>query len=304
MKVNLEYYRAFYHVAREGSLTLAAQVMCVTQPSLSKTIIQLEKQLGSPLFIRSRKGMLLTSEGKILYRYITEAFEQIFLGEKTLDSLLNFGSGEIHVGSSDIILKNYLLPNLVKFHIKYPKIKLRTHIITVSDSGPMLRDGQIDFAIVTSPVSQSADLTCHTVGKVHDIFVCGHAFNHLRDKTLSLEEIVTLPLICPIRKTGQRQFCDHFFRSHSLLINPEFELATTMLVPSFVSSGLGEGLVMREFVQEELASGELFELKMTQHLPPRELSIITKTGTPLSHACKALLSKLNHALPKAFDPED
>ena len=77
MEVNFEYYKAFYHVARLGSLTQAAHAMSVTQPALSKTILQLENTLGCSLFIRKRKGMELTPEGNALYRHIAQAYEYI-----------------------------------------------------------------------------------------------------------------------------------------------------------------------------------------------------------------------------------
>ena len=303
MKVNFEYYKAFYYVATQGSLTRAALAMGVTQPALSKAVFQLEKALNCTLFVRRRKGMELTAEGQVLFRYIAQAYEHINMGEKNLEALINLGGGEIHVGSSDIILKCFLLPHLVNFHNKYPEIRLRTHVINATASGPMLRDGKIDLAIVTSPILPSPDLSSQKVGEVHDIFVAGRGFNHLRDKIFSLEEIVALPLISPSSKTGQRLLCDQFFRSHSLLLNPEIELATTMLVPSFAIAGLGVGLVMREFVLEELERGELFEVKTSTPIPPRELSIVTKAETSLSYGCKELITKLGKVLPKTIGQE-
>lgn len=302
MKVRFDYYRAFFIVAKYNSLTLAAQAIGVTQPALSKIILTLEKELGCQLFKRRHKGMELTSEGAILYRYIARACEQIESGEKTLNSLVNLSVGEIHVGSSDIILKSFLLPLLGQFHKKYSQIKLRTFITTVEESGQLLREGTIDLAIVTSPLRRQTDLTSHEIGEVHDIFVAGAGFEHLRDKVFTFEEIVELPLICPGPNTGQRQFCDNFFHSRDLNLKPEVELATAMLVPSFAQAGLGVGIVMREVIGEELKEGLLFEIRTETSLPSRKFSIVTKKGAVLSSGCKSLIQTLKKNFRKQTAP--
>lgn len=292
MKVKFDYYRAFYNVAKYRSLTLASQAMGVTQPALSKIILGLEKELNCKLFDRRHKGMELTEKGKILYRYINNACEQIERGEKTLDSLVNFSGGEIHIGSSDIILKSFLLPLLGEFQKRNPNMKLRTHVTSVDDSGQLLRNGEIDLAIVTSPLKKQADLATNEIGEVHDIFIAGAGFENLKEKVFSFSELLELPLICPGPKTGQRQFCDNFFHEQNLRLHPEIELDTAILVPAFAEAGLGVGIVMKEVVKEELGKNKIFEVKTISSLPARKFSIITKKGAALSEGCKILIETL------------
>ena len=70
MNVSFEYYKVFYHVARLGSITLAAKALFLSQPAVSKCIRQLEKVLGCALFYRMHKGMRLTPEGEVLYHLL------------------------------------------------------------------------------------------------------------------------------------------------------------------------------------------------------------------------------------------
>lgn len=70
MNVSFEYYKVFYHVARLGSITLAAKALFLSQPAVSKCIRQLEKVLGCALFYRMHKGMRLTPEGEVLYQHV------------------------------------------------------------------------------------------------------------------------------------------------------------------------------------------------------------------------------------------
>ena len=77
MNINLEYYKVFYYVCQEGSLTAAAQRLCISQPAVSQAVRQLEKEAGTKLFSRTSKGVLLTREGELLYHYVKGGVEQL-----------------------------------------------------------------------------------------------------------------------------------------------------------------------------------------------------------------------------------
>ena len=95
MNVSFEYYKVFYHVARLGSITLAAKALFLSQPAVSKCIRQLEKVLGCALFYRMHKGMRLTPEGEVLYQHVAQACEQIAIGEKKIQAMLHLDWGSI-----------------------------------------------------------------------------------------------------------------------------------------------------------------------------------------------------------------
>ena len=77
MNVNFELYRIFYVVANAGNITKASKELCISQPAVTKQIKQLEDQLGGELFIRTKRGVVLTEEGKEFYKYIKHAIEYI-----------------------------------------------------------------------------------------------------------------------------------------------------------------------------------------------------------------------------------
>lgn len=81
MTANLEYYRVFYYVARCSSVTKAAAALSLSQPAVSQSIRQLEKALGSSLFVRSARGISLTAEGKILYEYVEKGIAHFLPGK-------------------------------------------------------------------------------------------------------------------------------------------------------------------------------------------------------------------------------
>ena len=77
MNIDFELYRVFYTVANNGNITKASEELNISQPAISKSIKNLEEQLGGNLFVRTKRGVILTDEGKEFYSYIKQAIEYI-----------------------------------------------------------------------------------------------------------------------------------------------------------------------------------------------------------------------------------
>ena len=77
MNIDFELYRIFYTVANNGNITKASEELNISQPAISKSIKNLEEQLGGKLFVRTKRGVNLTEEGKEFYKYIKQAIEYI-----------------------------------------------------------------------------------------------------------------------------------------------------------------------------------------------------------------------------------
>ena len=84
MFISYDYYRVFYYVAKCRNFTQAASLLMSNQPNVTRTIQNLESQLGCTLFVRSNRGVRLTPEGERLYSHIRIAVEQIHAGEEEL----------------------------------------------------------------------------------------------------------------------------------------------------------------------------------------------------------------------------
>ena len=98
MNIDFELYRVFYAVANTGNITKASNVLNISQPAISKSIKNLEEQLGGKLFVRTKKGVILTEEGKEFYVYIKQAIEYITNAESKFTELINLETGCIRLG--------------------------------------------------------------------------------------------------------------------------------------------------------------------------------------------------------------
>ena len=88
MNIDFELYRIFYTVANHKNITKASEELNISQPAISKSIKNLEEQLGGSLFVRTKRGVILTEEGKEFYNYIKQAIEYISNAENKFTQLI------------------------------------------------------------------------------------------------------------------------------------------------------------------------------------------------------------------------
>ena len=284
MNLNLEYYKVFYYVAKYKSITMAAEQLSLSQPAVSQSIRHLEEVLGTPLFVRTAKGTRLSEAGKILFPYVSRGYEYIRLGERKLREQLNLETGEIRIGASDMTLQYYLLEYLERFHERYPKIKVRVTNAPTPETLRNLQEGTIDFGVVTAPVLGSGRLELKEVRKIRDIFVAGEKYAAYQGRTVSLQELEQLPIICLEGETSSRRNVEKFLKGFHVELHPEFELATSQMLVQFARRGLGVASVVEDFAREELESGHLFAFHLEEEIPSRPMYVVTDPKIPLSVA--------------------
>ena len=207
---NLEAYKVFYYVAKCGSVTKAAGELSISQPAVSQAIKQLENTLDAALFHRAAKGVRLTSEGELLYSYVAKGYEQIEMGVKKVHQMQNMELGEVRIGASDMTLQFYLLPYLEKFHEQYPGIKVIVTNAPTPETLNYLREGHIDFGIVSTPFPERPDIQMIPVREIEDVFVAGRRFFSYKNRTLDFQKLESLPLIFLEKNTSSRSYMDEF----------------------------------------------------------------------------------------------
>lgn len=292
MDINLEYYKIFYYVAITGSITSAAETLSISQPAVSQAVKNLERSLGAPVFIRTPKGVRLTDEGEVLFSYIKRGYEYMLQGEKRFKDMMNLEKGEICIGASDMTLRFYLLSYLERFHKDHPNIKIRVTNAPTPETIRHMRDGKIDFGVVSTPVQECGDLKIKGVRYIEDVFVAGDRFRDLEGKQLHYQELMKYPVVSLEGNTSTRKYVDDFLKEKNVILEPEFELATSDMLIEFADKGLGIACVVKDFAREKLESGRLFQLKFEQSIPKRQIAIVTDEKIPMPVAAEKLLRRM------------
>jgi molybdate transport repressor ModE-like protein len=294
MDVNLEYYKLFYCVVKCGSITQAADKLHISQPAVSQGIKNLEKALGSPVFVRAGKGIRLTTEGEMLYRYVQPAYEEILMGERKFKQMKNLETGEIRIGASDMTLRYYILPYLELFHERFPNIKISVTNAPTPETLRYMQSGSIDFGVVSTPFQLQESYEQKKVKKIRDVFVVGEKYKEYAQRILTYKELKELPYLCLEGQTSTKKFIETFLKEQEVSLQPELELATSDMLVTFVEKGFGVANIMEDFIREGEEKGKLFRLNFSTQLPSREICIIYERKYPLSAAAKMMLEIMGY----------
>ena len=172
---NLNYYNVFITVAKTGSISRAANKLYISQPAVSKSISNLEEQLGTTLFTRSSRGVKLTDEGRMLYEHVENAFTYI---ENAEDDIVGFGarSGiELRFGVSTSLCRYVLLDYLKDYINDNPHINITIDCHATLNTIPLVEDGTLDIGLICK-TDIPKDMTYIDLTEIHDIFVANQSY--------------------------------------------------------------------------------------------------------------------------------
>lgn len=306
MNINYEYYKIFYYVAKYKSFTLAANILMSNQPNVSRAISNLEGELGCRLFVRSNRGVTLTPEGQRLYSRVSVALRQLLAAEQELTGAMSLQHGIVSVGVNETALHTVFLPLLKPFHQQYPGIRIHLSSVTTPQAISELKNGSVDFALVTTPTGITRPLREYPIMQFHEILTAGPRFAHLAEKTFDLEQLQDYPLILLNSQTSAREFYRDFFLEHNLTPHPEIEATTTDQILPMLKNDLGLGFLPDALAREALEKQEIFQIPLSCPMPPRSVCLVKDTSRPTSIAAKELEKLLlHHTLPgRASDPQE
>ena len=279
MDINYESYKIFYHVALNQSISKAADKLLISQPAVSYQIKVLEEQLGITLFVRTKKGVTLTDEGKISYSYISKGIENFINGENALTNLKNLDYGIIRIGASTTVSKHVLMPYLKIFHKLYPNIEINITNNLTEELMRELRNGNLDILILNLPMKEGKDLDIKNILEVQDIFVANKDYYDILNKKISLNDLNNYPLLFQKKPSNTRDYLDNYLNTNKIKLIPKMEIVSYNLIMDFIKIGFGIGYATKEFIKEELNNGDLYELNVIPKIPKRFIGAVTLKQT-------------------------
>ena len=287
MDISFDYYKVFYEVARCQNITQAALNLCLTQPTVTKYIHNLEDMLQCKLFNRSQKGVTLTDEGRILFRQINRPCQQMGRAEELLKEYTNSQSGKVSIGASELTMRFFLLPYIEQFQQRFPNVTVQIHSNSAPITASSLKAGENDFAVIISPIHEimkDLDLVhVMPVAEFQDIVIAGNRFSELQNRTLSLEELCMHPLVSMESGTTTR-----------------IEVSSNDLIAPTVSHNLGIGFVPSEFARNYLLNYRVFQLHLNIPIPKRQILVLQNPMRPLTPAAQAFLDMLKQPVQESI----
>ena len=297
MYVDWEYYKIFYYVAKYQNFTKAARVLGNNQPNITHSMNRLESQLNCVLFIRSNRGVTLTPEGEMLYSRIASAAVQIQDAEEELSASATLEHGTISISATETALNIYLSKKLRDFHTEYPGIRLRISNHSTPQAVQAVKNGEVDFAIVSTPAEIESGLKMVELKPFYEVLVGGRTFTALASQSLTLKELRSYPLISLSDESVTRSLYRQFFLDHGAVLKPDTEAATTDQMLTLVKSELGLAFVPEPMAKEALERGELVQLHLQEIIPTRSICLVYDRHRPLNTAARKFQQMLTKADP-------
>jgi DNA-binding transcriptional LysR family regulator len=195
----LEYFLA---VAREENMTAAAQVLHVSQPTLSRQMMDLEQELGKTLFVRTNRQTMLTEDGMLFRKRAEEIVSLVERTEYEFKTDSTDITGELHIGAAETDVMRVLAEVMTDLHQRYPLIKYNIYSANADDVTEKLERGLLDFGLMIEPVNK----TKYEYIRLPQYNVMGILMR--KDSPLAQREVITpadlqgLPLLASSRRTN------------------------------------------------------------------------------------------------------
>lgn len=275
----------FLAIAREQSITKAASALHVTQPTLSKQMMELEKQLGCRLFVRGKKQITLTDEGQFFRRRGQEMLELMASTEASLRSSEQFITGEINLGCGETAHMEYIAAMFARLHALYPDIRLNLYSANTEAVLERMDQGLVDIGLLLNPPGsekyEALDIGCE------DRFGLLMPRDHpdARREFVTMEDLKRIPLIVSTQTFSRYERSSfplneseiHIVSTYNLLYNAAF----------LVAQGIGCALTL-----ERLAHTDGSHLVFRPLEPPVRApwKLVLKKYQPQPPAVKAFMN--------------
>lgn len=249
--MELRVLRYFLTIAREGSITNAAEFLHITQPTLSRQMKDLETELGQKLFVRGSHSMSLTNEGMILRKRAEEIISMVDKTESEFRSMEGTIEGDIYIGGGETEAIKLIAQIAKELQSSYPKIRYHLYSGNAQDVTERLDKGLLDFGILIQP----ADISKYDYLNipVKDIWGLVMRRDHplAAKKAVSKKDLLKLPLICSRQAITQERSQNEFVRWFGddfvkLNIVTTFNLAYNAAI--MVDAGIGCAIVLDKIV--------------------------------------------------------
>lgn len=234
-------YRAVVKIVETGGFTRAAQELGYTQSAISQMVQSLEEELGTVLFIRSKKGVLLTPDGSQLLPYIRNIYHAARELEEKRKEMEGVQSGTIRIGTFASVSCHWL-PGLMKcFKEQHPNVSFELYQGDYTAIEQLVKDGSVDFGLINPEAVRDTELKTQLLKRDPMLAVLPGDHMLAKGARVRLEEMAREPFI--LLEEGSLSEPLEYFRSHGLSPNVQYIVHDDYTIMAMIEKGLGVGIL-------------------------------------------------------------
>ena len=281
-------------IAELGTFTAGARRVHVTQAAISMQIRQLEKELGTKLFVRAPRQVMLTEAGEQLLQRARQILRDHDAAVEEIAELAGAERGRLRVGSASARVTTDVLPKLLK---DVRKQHSQCEIIVASGTSEalvqQLLGGELDLAFVSLPV-EAKGINTDRLSQDQLVAIASPRHRLAKQRTISAYTLAGEKLILGERGGNTRRLIDRFFADAGVTLQVAMELSRQAAIRRMVEEDMGVGIVPLQTVREEVEKGRLVRWWIEGAHINWELGIARLTGgyqSPISQTFVKLSKK-------------
>jgi DNA-binding transcriptional LysR family regulator len=243
-------------VARAGSIRKAAERLNIASSALSRRILDIEQELGVPLFERSTQGVRLSAAGELFIGYIRRTSKDLARVRSDIQGLSGLRHSIVRVAAIEAAAHSFLTEELVAFLNEHPQINYTVGVASADRVVASVIAGEFDIGIT---FNQAPNPQFRAVSKVHQRLCALMARDHplASRKSLRLADCISHPLAIPAQMLGGRRLLDEEMVESGLMLNPVLEADNFEVMKQFISVTRGIALEIEIGAAADVATGRL-----------------------------------------------
>ena len=282
---------AFVQVSAHNSFSRAAEVLQLTQPSITARIQSLEREVGEELFERGGRGVRMTDAGIAFLPFAERILRTLVEGRDAIDEVRNVQLGSLHLGSA-LTVSTYVLPRILHaFRSQYGGVDVSIRTGRSEQVLAMLQADEVHVGIVRSLTHPDVE----TVHLYDDEIVLSVNPEHpfAASGTATVEDAASEPIVLFDRGSSYFGLIHGFFRQAGVVPNVAMELDSLEATKRMVEEGLGVALVPLVTIERELETGMLVKIEIVDAPPlKRPISLIYKKHRKRPRTVQAFIDTL------------
>ena len=261
----------FLEVARRGSVSRAAEVLFITQPTLTARLHGLERELGTPLFLRTPHGMRLTDSGRAWIPYAERALRALVDGRDALEQVMTASAGHLMIAAAPAV-STYVLPELLeRFVARHPRVEVSVRTGHSEDVVELVVRDEVQLGL--GRTIRHPDLELRPFHTEVLVLVCAPDHPFTKRKDVPMAEVAAEKLIMFDRTSSYYEITQGAFLSAGVKLRGLMELDSIEAAKKMVERGLGVALLPATAVAREAAGGSLSVVAMSD-APPMHQSLV------------------------------
>ena len=280
--MNYSYMKVFYTVAKHQNISKASEELDVSQPAVSRIISNLEEEYKTRLFLRTKFGVTLTREGLNLYESIKGAYTELEKLEDQIEGVIKFKENVVNIGATATALYCFLFMFLKVLEKEFPLVTFRLYTDSSSNLLEKVKDGDLDFAFITTPFTVDEDIEIDNFFKLNSILIAPISYKDKISGKTSLKSLTKYPFILLNKEMQFRQYVNDFLSRNNIRLKPTYEVDSSSTLLPMVENNYGLTFIPDVMAEKLIKEEKCFKVDLIETFPARYVSFAIRKDASYS----------------------